>query len=77
MFGRARFHAGVLVDPKPELRFDPTDEEKLAEFRNKIWPTVVRMNAYAPKHSRIFKEVPYFVAALFEIDLLNDLVWRR
>lgn len=37
MFGRGRFNAGVLVDPKPEFKFDPADSIKLAEFRNKIW----------------------------------------
>lgn len=57
MFGRGRFQAGILVDPKSEYRFDPSDEVKLAEFRNKIWPTVERMNAYAPQHSRLFKEM--------------------
>ncbi|PCH42383.1 acetyl-CoA synthetase-like protein [Wolfiporia cocos MD-104 SS10] len=57
MFGRGRFQAGILVDPKPEFRFDPSDEARLAEFRNKIWPTIERMNAYAPQHSRLFKEM--------------------
>ncbi|KAJ7842962.1 hypothetical protein B0H14DRAFT_2779739 [Mycena olivaceomarginata] len=57
MFGRGRFQAGVVVDPKPEFKFDPADEIKLAEFRNKIWPTVVKMNDFAPQHSRLFKEM--------------------
>ncbi|EIN09204.1 acetyl-CoA synthetase-like protein [Punctularia strigosozonata HHB-11173 SS5] len=55
MFGRERFHAGVIVEPIQQERFDP-DEAKLAEFRNKIWPSVERMNQFAPQHSRIFKE---------------------
>lgn len=37
MFGRGRFQVGVLVDPKVEFKFDPTDEVKLADFRNKLW----------------------------------------
>ena len=37
MFGRGRFNPGVIVDPKPEFAFDPENEEKLAEFRNRIW----------------------------------------
>ncbi|KAF9553317.1 acetyl-CoA synthetase-like protein [Agrocybe pediades] len=58
MFGRGQFQAGVIIDPKPEFKFDPDeDQEKLAEFRNKIWPTVQKMNAFAPQHSRLFKEV--------------------
>ncbi len=36
IFGRGRFQAGILVDPKREYQFDPSDEQKLAEFRNKI-----------------------------------------
>ncbi|KAJ8092337.1 putative NRPS-like protein biosynthetic cluster [Marasmius tenuissimus] len=57
LFGQGRFNAGVLVEPKPPLRFDPVDQAKLAEFRNKIWPTVEQMNAHAPRHSRVFKEM--------------------
>ncbi|KAH7929530.1 acetyl-CoA synthetase-like protein [Leucogyrophana mollusca] len=57
VFGRGRFYAGVLVDPKPHLRFDPSDETRLAKFRNKIWPTIERMNAFAPQRSRLFKEM--------------------
>ena len=37
MFGRGRFNAGILVDPKPQYKFDPKDSKKLAEFRNIIW----------------------------------------
>ncbi|KAH9917018.1 uncharacterized protein B0H18DRAFT_1123857 [Fomitopsis serialis] len=57
MFGRGRFQAGIIVDPKPQYVFDVSDEAKLAEFRNKIWPTIEKMNAYAPQHSRLFKEM--------------------
>ncbi|KAJ7233038.1 hypothetical protein C8J57DRAFT_1090832 [Mycena rebaudengoi] len=57
MFGRGQFQAGVIVDPKPAFKFDPSDSIKLAEFRNLIWPTVEKMNAFAPQHSRIFKEM--------------------
>ena len=37
MFGRGRFLAGILIDPKPEYKFDPKDETKLAAFRNAVW----------------------------------------
>ncbi|EPS94264.1 hypothetical protein FOMPIDRAFT_1055251 [Fomitopsis schrenkii] len=58
MFGRGQFQAGIIVDPKPPYRFDPVDETKLAEFRiSSGEPTVERMNAYAPQHSRLFKEM--------------------
>ncbi|KZT73185.1 acetyl-CoA synthetase-like protein [Daedalea quercina L-15889] len=57
MFGRGRFQAGILVEPKPEYRFNPVDENELTAFRNKLWPTVQKMNAFAPQHSRLFKEV--------------------
>ncbi|KAH9911161.1 uncharacterized protein B0H18DRAFT_945218, partial [Fomitopsis serialis] len=57
MFGRGRLQTGLLVEPKAEYSFDPADENKLAEFRNRIWPTVERINAYAPQHSRLFKEM--------------------
>ncbi|KAK0480581.1 hypothetical protein IW261DRAFT_1473414 [Armillaria novae-zelandiae] len=57
MFGRGYFQAGVLVEPKPQFALDPADETKLANFRNLIWPTVKRMNEFAPQHSRLFKEM--------------------
>jgi len=57
MFGRSKFNAGVIIDPNPQYQFDPSDIEKLAMFRNEIWPTVEVMNAHAPQHSRIFKEM--------------------
>ncbi|KAJ7083262.1 hypothetical protein C8R44DRAFT_822628 [Mycena epipterygia] len=57
MFGRGRFQAGVIVDPKPAFKIDPSDEVQLADFRNKIWPAVVKMNEFAPQHSRLFKEM--------------------
>ncbi|EKM51191.1 uncharacterized protein PHACADRAFT_263199 [Phanerochaete carnosa HHB-10118-sp] len=57
MFGRGKFNTGVVIEPAPEFIFDPVDKEKLNEFRNVIWPTVERMNDYAPQHSRLFKEM--------------------
>ncbi|KAI0691830.1 hypothetical protein BC835DRAFT_1278821 [Cytidiella melzeri] len=57
MFGRGRFNVGVIVLPTPERIFDPADTDKLVAFRNKIWPTVDKMNRYAPQHSRLFKEM--------------------
>ncbi|KAL4248625.1 Adenylate-forming Reductase [Abortiporus biennis] len=60
MFGRGKIYNGVLVDPKPEFAFDPNAEDGeilLEQFRNMIWPTVERMNAFAPQHSRLFKEM--------------------
>ncbi|GJE93538.1 acetyl-CoA synthetase-like protein [Phanerochaete sordida] len=57
VFGRGKFNAGIVVEPKPEFAFDPADTAKLSEFRNKIWPTVERVNEFAPQHSRLFKEM--------------------
>lgn len=60
MFGRGRFQAGMIIDPKPEFRFEPNDLGKLASFRNEIWPIVKKLNDYAPQHSRLFKEMIIF-----------------
>ncbi|OCB92288.1 acetyl-CoA synthetase-like protein [Sanghuangporus baumii] len=57
MFGRGRFYAGVIIDPKSEYAIDPINLRDLAKFRQTIWPTVERMNDFAPQHSRIFKEM--------------------
>lgn len=37
IFGRGRFQAGVLIEPKPEYAFDPNDLGNLVSFRNAIW----------------------------------------
>lgn len=37
IFGRGRFHAGVLVQPKAPFEFDPADMKKMTDFRNLIW----------------------------------------
>ncbi|KAH9917020.1 uncharacterized protein B0H18DRAFT_1036256 [Fomitopsis serialis] len=43
MFGRGKLQTGILVEPKREYSFDPSDE--------------VNMNGFAPQHSRLFKEM--------------------
>ncbi|KZT20031.1 putative nonribosomal peptide synthetase [Neolentinus lepideus HHB14362 ss-1] len=57
MFGRERDQVGILVEPKPQYAFDPSDKAALAAFRNKIWPVVEEANETAPSFSRIFKEM--------------------
>ncbi|EJC99103.1 acetyl-CoA synthetase-like protein [Fomitiporia mediterranea MF3/22] len=57
MFGRGRFHCGVLVQPKPPFSCDPTNSEELLKYRSLIWPTIEKMNEFAPSHSRLFKEM--------------------
>lgn len=37
IFGRGRFHAGVLVQPKVPFEFDSADQKKVVDFRNLIW----------------------------------------
>ena len=56
MFGRGKFQNGVLVEPEADFALDPSDVAQVEAFRNKIWSTIERVNAYAPQHSRIFKE---------------------
>ncbi|THU97218.1 acetyl-CoA synthetase-like protein [Dendrothele bispora CBS 962.96] len=57
MFGHGKFQAGIIIEPIREEQFDPRDQVKLGEFRNKIWPTIEKMNDFAPQHSRMFKEM--------------------
>ncbi|KAH8103378.1 hypothetical protein BXZ70DRAFT_1055180, partial [Cristinia sonorae] len=57
MFGRARNEPGVLLEPSPDYSFDPNDQVKLEEFRNKVWPYVEEANKLAPAFARIFKEM--------------------
>ncbi|EGN93427.1 hypothetical protein SERLA73DRAFT_115874 [Serpula lacrymans var. lacrymans S7.3] len=57
MFGRARNHVGILVEPRQGFHVDVEDSKQLAVFRNKIWPEVEAANKGAPAFSRIFKEM--------------------
>ncbi|KAF4618223.1 hypothetical protein D9613_011591 [Agrocybe pediades] len=57
IFGRGQFQAGVIIDPQPDSGVDVEDRAQAAAFVEKIWPTVQRMNEFAPQHSRIFKEM--------------------
>ncbi|KZV99483.1 acetyl-CoA synthetase-like protein [Exidia glandulosa HHB12029] len=57
IFGRSRPQCGALIMPHPDHAFDPSDIERLTEFREAIWPTVIQMNKFAPSHSRIVKEM--------------------
>ncbi|TCD63228.1 putative NRPS-like protein biosynthetic cluster [Steccherinum ochraceum] len=77
MFGRGKFNAGVLVDPRSEYVFDPADEAKLVQFRNDIWPTIEKMNAYAPQHSRVFKEMILVASPSKPIEYTSKLTPRR
>nr|WGM49229.1 carboxylic acid reductase [Boreostereum vibrans] len=77
IFGRGQFQNGVLVDPKPQFAFDPTDEVKLAEFRNLIWPTVEKLNNFAPAHSRLFKETILVSKPSKPFELTSKMTARR
>ncbi|KAF9553324.1 acetyl-CoA synthetase-like protein [Agrocybe pediades] len=57
IFGRGQFHAGVIIDPKPEFSAEVEDKSQCQDFVERIWPTIQRMNKFAPQHSRIFKEM--------------------
>ncbi|KAI1786493.1 acetyl-CoA synthetase-like protein [Ganoderma leucocontextum] len=57
IFGQGKFQNGVLVEPKPEYKFDPQDVKKLEEYRGKIWKSIERASELAPQHSRLFKEM--------------------
>ncbi|KAI0030733.1 acetyl-CoA synthetase-like protein [Vararia minispora EC-137] len=74
-FGRGRFNNGVLIQPASP--FDPQDRDKLAEFRNAIWPTVKQMNNFAPAHSRLLKEMIIVTDPSRPIDLTGKSTPRR
>ncbi|KAJ7625734.1 putative aminoadipate reductase [Roridomyces roridus] len=57
MFGRERNQIGVLIEPHPQQKVDPSDERQLAEFRNLIWPVIQEANENAPSFARIYKEM--------------------
>lgn len=51
MFGHAKPHNGVLIEPHAEHAISISDDAQLAGFRNKVWPDVEKANKFAPTHS--------------------------
>ena len=56
-FGRGRPFAGVIVEPAGGKTIDPEDDAAIAAFRREIWPVIERVNAYAPAHAHIWREM--------------------
>ncbi|KAJ7052953.1 hypothetical protein C8F01DRAFT_562559 [Mycena amicta] len=75
MFGQGRFHAGVIIFPNEAI--DPGEEDRVVEFRRRIWPTVEKANQVAPTHSRIFKEMILVASATKPIELTAKGTPRR
>ncbi|EJU02073.1 acetyl-CoA synthetase-like protein [Dacryopinax primogenitus] len=61
MFGRERTQVGVAIDPVEHVSI--TNDAELAEFHDLIWPDIEKANAFAPQHSRIFKELVLVIDA--------------
>lgn len=57
IFGSGHNQCGVLIQPRKDLSFDPSDSKKLGEFREAVFPTISKVNEIAPPHSRINKEM--------------------
>ncbi|KAJ7193227.1 putative aminoadipate reductase [Mycena pura] len=57
MFGRERNQVGILVEPTPQYKIDPTDAQQVAAFRNLIWDVTEEANKNAPAFARIYKEM--------------------
>ena len=53
--GRGKTHNAILVEPAQPI--DVGDEAEVARYRNAIWDAVEAANAFAPVHSRIYKEM--------------------
>ncbi|KAF7798250.1 hypothetical protein EIP86_009467 [Pleurotus ostreatoroseus] len=56
MFGRAKPHAGVLIDPVPES-VDVSDATATSRYIDQIWPYVEQANEEAPAFARIFRDM--------------------
>ncbi|KAG8877545.1 hypothetical protein FRB98_006665 [Tulasnella sp. 332] len=56
VFGRAKPHNGILVQPSKGNEIHPNDDAQVTKFRSAVWVQVEEANAFAPQHSHIFKE---------------------
>ncbi|MBW0473423.1 hypothetical protein O181_013138 [Austropuccinia psidii MF-1] len=53
MFGRGKPQNGVIVEPAPGFEVDVSDCRAVQQYIDSIWPSVERVNNFAPSHSRI------------------------
>ncbi|KAF4571529.1 putative PKS/NRPS-like protein biosynthetic cluster [Pleurotus pulmonarius] len=53
MFGRGRFHAGVIIEPAPTC----FDDFQQGIFLDGIQSSIDKANNFAPSHSKIFREM--------------------
>ncbi|KAF9255316.1 acetyl-CoA synthetase-like protein [Marasmius fiardii PR-910] len=58
LFGKDRFQVGVLLELKDPFTY--SGNESLDDLRDNIWPTIQKMNEFAPRHSRLLKEMILF-----------------
>jgi hypothetical protein len=47
IFGHGKMNAGVVIDPRLPYKFDPRDEDKLDDFKDKIWQATCVIPYYA------------------------------
>ncbi|PSS15405.1 hypothetical protein PHLCEN_2v3281 [Hermanssonia centrifuga] len=57
IYGRADDQIMLSTGEKDGLDFESLEVDKSEQFKCTVWPTIERMNAFAPQHSRIFKEM--------------------
>ncbi|KAF8878947.1 putative aminoadipate reductase [Infundibulicybe gibba] len=57
VFGREHDQPGILIEPTPESQIDVASDQRLANFRNRIWNVIEEANKVVPAFSRIFKEL--------------------
>ena len=59
MFGRGREQAGVLIELHEDYAWDdPNDDQKLTEFRNKIWYVISALALHPPPDLSSRKGLP-------------------
>ncbi|TBU40122.1 hypothetical protein BD309DRAFT_1082947 [Dichomitus squalens] len=56
MFGRNHVDVGVLVEPAAGVEVPLDNKQKLAQFKDAIWPTIELVNSRSPQYAQIKKE---------------------
>ncbi|KAF8580393.1 acetyl-CoA synthetase-like protein [Ramaria rubella] len=77
MFGRGRDQNGILLQPAKGHEIDPRNEITLAKFRSDVWSSVEAANAFAPSHSRLFKEMVLVTHPSRPMELTAKLAPRK
>ncbi|KAF5347380.1 hypothetical protein D9758_011283 [Tetrapyrgos nigripes] len=77
MFGRGRFNNGIILLPSSSNAMDPKNRAAIESFKDSIAELVDAANAFAPAHSKIYREMILIADPVKEFEITLKGTPRR